>query len=64
MRYATKADWAAAKAENLRADARALPYVPSADWRRVRGRMRARQTLLADADRFDRMARAFRRRGE
>lgn len=63
MRYRTKAEWAAAKARELRQRAWDLPTVPSADWRGVRRRMRVLGTLHADASRFDRMAERFRAQG-
>lgn len=63
MRYATKADWAAAKARQLREEARLLPYVHSADWRGVRARCRAVQTISDHARRYERMAERFRAAG-
>lgn len=63
MRYATKAEWAAAKAQQLRNEARLLPHVRAADWRNVKARTRAMRTIHADADRFERMAAVFRKSG-
>lgn len=64
MRYATKADWAAAKARQLREEARLLPYVSGSDWRGVRARCRAVQTISDSARRYERMAERFRARGQ
>lgn len=63
MRYATKADWAAAKAQQLRREADLLPYVRSSDWRGVRARSQAVQNLTDQARRFERMEERFRAQG-
>ena len=62
--YATKAEWAAAKARELRQEADLLPVASIHDWRGVKRRMGAVRSLTADADRFDRMARRFSERGK
>lgn len=63
MRYKTKAEWAEAKARELRTKARLLPLVPSADWRNVRRRVVAIRTINADAHRFERLAARYRAEG-
>lgn len=63
MRYATKADWAAAKAQKLRTEARLLPHVRTSDWRAVKSRMRIMRTISEDARRYERMAERFRAQG-
>lgn len=60
MRYKTKAEWAAAKAAELQQQAFALPTHSSHDWRAVKGRMRAQETLLAESWRYARMAERLR----
>lgn len=62
--YPSKAAWAAAKARELRQEARLMPTVQSADWQGVRRRMRALRALRAEADRMDRLAKVFSERGE
>jgi hypothetical protein len=62
--YRTKAEWAAAEAHARRQQARLLPIEPAANWRRVRGRMRAVASLQDQARKFDRLAERFRARGE
>jgi hypothetical protein len=60
--YPTKAEWAAAKAADLRRTARQYPVVPSSDWQGVRRRMTAIRALNADADRYERLSLAFKAR--
>lgn len=62
--YRTKAEWAAAKARELRQEADLMPTVSIHDWRGVKRRMGAVRSLTAEADRFERMARTFSARGE
>ncbi|MEJ7745917.1 MAG: hypothetical protein WKF61_04010 [Luteimonas sp.] len=64
MTYATKAEWAAAKAHALQRDIRLYPVVPVSDWRRIKSRMRAIDTIRADAMKFERMADRFRTLGQ
>jgi hypothetical protein len=54
--YPSKTAWAAARAAELRAAAKALPTVPGSDWRAVRQRTEAIRRLLSEAARFDAMA--------
>ena len=61
--YRTKAEWAAAKARELRQEARLMPTVPSANWQAVRRRMTALRTLRAEADRLEKLAERFRAQG-
>ena len=56
MRYPSKAAWAAAKAQELRREADSLSYVPSADWRGIRARGKARRYLLEEACRMEAVA--------
>lgn len=62
--YPTKAAWAAAKAAEARAAIDRLPRHPSADWRKVRARMRAIDSYRAEAARYDRLAEVYRQRGQ
>jgi hypothetical protein len=58
--HPTKTTWAAARAREIRAQAATLrtERLPSADWRRIRGKQRALDRLEAEASRFERIARA------
>lgn len=62
MRYRSKAEWAAAKAQTLHLEAEALrlQHIPSSNWRAVQGKARALSAIRAEALRFERMARRFR----
>ena len=51
-----KARWAARKAAEIRRQARALPMVPSSDWRGVRARCEAIRRLETEAQRFEAIA--------
>lgn len=65
MRYQTKAEWAAAKARQLRDEAlqARARRVTSDDWRGVRSKMALLDSLGRDAARFEAMADRFRARG-
>ena len=56
--YPTKSAWAAAKARELRAEASRIraQSIPAAQWRRVRGKMTARETIERDIRKFERIA--------
>jgi hypothetical protein len=59
--HPTKAAWARAQADRLRAMERqtAAQQIPSSNWRAVRGKMRALDTLRRDAAHFERLAERF-----
>lgn len=63
-RFATKAEWAEARARELRSQAIALRYESSngVAWKAAR-KYRAVEQLELEALRFDGMARTFRRKG-
>ena len=62
--YKTKAEWAAAKAEECREAARTLRYESTAGRPRARMNKHGALNSLADqAAKYDRMAERFRRRG-
>lgn len=63
-RFATKAEWADARARELRSQADALRYQPSngVSWKAAR-KYRAVEQLELEAIRFDGMARTYRRKG-
>lgn len=65
MRYKTKAQWAAAKAAELRNRAAELrgERVPSSDWRGVQSKMRILASIDRDTYRFETMAERFRAQG-
>jgi predicted nucleic acid-binding protein len=65
MSYRSKAEWAAAKAQEIHQQARELAAerVPSAKWRRVRAKLDGAARLREEAFRFERMARRYREQG-
>lgn len=60
-RFPTKRAWAEAKAAELRAalDHHRTQAIPSANWRAVRGKMTAIDTLQREVLRFQRLAARF-----
>ncbi len=54
--YLSKTAWAAARAAELRAAAKALPVAPSSDWPAVRQRQATFRHLLSEAARFEAIA--------
>lgn len=63
MRYPTKKAWAEAKVAELRAEEARwrAEYVPAANWRMVRGKMRALHTIGRERRRFEQLAERFAR---
>jgi hypothetical protein len=62
-RYPTKKAWAEARVAELRAEEARwrAEYVPAANWRLVRGKMRALDTLSRERRRFEQLAERFAR---
>lgn len=66
MRYASKADWAQAKKEEVdkRIDALATPYIPSSKWQRIRRREQVLSELRSERAKFQMLEQRYRASGE
>jgi hypothetical protein len=64
--HPTKRAWAQAKAAELQAEEARwrLEHVPASNWRAVRGKMRALETIGRERRRFERLAEQFAAAGE
>jgi len=63
--YRTKWQWAEAKAAELRLEETSwrTRHVPSADWRGIRGKMTALESIGRDRRKFEALAERFRAEG-
>ena len=67
MRFATKAEWAEAKADEIEQQIQKMreePRIPSSQWQRVRRRMEVMSNLRTQRSKFLSLAERFRQRGE
>lgn len=62
MGFATKAEWAEAKADEIERQIKRIskPYIPMAKWQKVRNRERTLDHLRREKLRFERLAARFR----